>query len=108
MPHPSLPRFLSRKYASTKAPWNLFPIVEAMVRSRHPDAAAALVETITRKATSRRFDPDYQRRLYLLQDLPPSATSEAGQLVDHPKCNDEAREQIPWFLSKPFDDYFTL
>ncbi|MEQ1904525.1 MAG: hypothetical protein ABL888_10095 [Pirellulaceae bacterium] len=106
--HPQLANYLTKLLNAhlKKDLFDLFPIIEAMVRSKHADAPEEFVSAIRRKALSKKFDPDYQRWLYLLKDLPKSMPQKVLYLLDDPKCNQEAHEQIPKWLSLPFDEYF--
>ena len=107
--HPKLSAYLSKKLKENmkKDPFDQFPILEAMVRSKHADAAEATLSLISKKALRKKYDPDYQRWLYLLKDLPKSVKDEVRKLPAHPKCNEEAADQIPQWLALAFKDYFT-
>jgi hypothetical protein len=107
--HPSLIQYLDAQWQKNKKrePFQIFSLVEAMVRAKHRDAENALLMTVQRKALGKKFDPDYQRWLYLLSYMPDSARQAISELLKNPMCNAEAKRQIPKWLAKPYSKYFS-
>ena len=108
--HPKLHSFLTSQWknSASRDIFYRFPVIEAMVRSKHAMAAEVFCGSMKKKALGKRFDPDYQRWLYLLKWLPRSCTREVEELVRHPKCNSEAKTQIPFWLGTRFDEFSTV